>query len=286
MLVPHEINMVVSSNPALGAINRSNTSNSFDSFEVQLDDAFEIPKDALNVTVEVARSSIWFTSPNIITGVNDTIYVFGDDDTLPVPVPQLFTVVLPQGLYDRTGLNNAVQSGLEALGARTLDAALAPLPLISIDEDTATQKVVIRFNYTNSYVNFGLPQTFREIIGFDALQYGPYAGAPLDISAPNVAAFNQINSYVITGDIVSKGIRVNNRYAQILTDVPIDVLPGSQIVYTPFNPPKIQSNELAGSRRTNFRFQLTDDSLRPVNTASDYFSFRMVIKYLIPTMIA
>jgi hypothetical protein len=128
MLIPQERSILITSDPAQGAINRSADGSSF---EIQLDEAIQIPKEALNVQVICEESTVWWTVPNIITGINDTFYIFGDDDQV-VPVPQLFVVQIPQGLYDLTGLNNALQSGLEALGARTVDAFNNPLPLVSL----------------------------------------------------------------------------------------------------------------------------------------------------------
>ena len=143
--------------------------------------------------MSVEESTVWWVIPNIIEGVNDTFYVFGDDDTLPAPVPKLFTVVIPQGLYDLSGLNQALQAGLEALGARTIGAGGEPLSLISLTADDATQKVRIRFNYTNSYVDFAPNNTMRDILGYNNIQYGPYPAAPLSILAPTTAAFNQVS---------------------------------------------------------------------------------------------
>ena len=189
--VPEEISLIVSSDPAAGAINVSQDGSQF---EIQLDgEGIKIPKDAINVNVSVEESTVWWVIPNIIEGVNDTFYVFGDDDTLPAPVPKLFTVVIPQGLYDLAGLNQALQAGLEALGARTIGAGGEPLSLISLTADDATQKVRIRFNYTNSYVDFAPNNTMRDILGYNNIQYGPYPAAPLSILAPTTAAFNQVS---------------------------------------------------------------------------------------------
>tara|TARA_R110000822_G_scaffold56916_6_gene143551 strand:+ start:841 stop:1695 length:855 start_codon:yes stop_codon:yes gene_type:complete len=280
MLIPDEISLLVSSDPLEGAVNISSDGSQF---EIQLDTAIEIPKDALNVQVSVEEATIWWVVPNIITGVNDTFYIFGDDNQA-IPVPQLFTVVIPQGLYDLTGLNNSLLSGLEALGARTISGTTV-LPLINLTADNATQKVIIRFNYTNVYVDFTQINTPREIIGFDALQYGPYVGAPINILAPNVASFNEVNYFLIASDLVQRGIRFNNRYNQIISQVLIDVSPGSQIVSKPFNPAKSDSNELAGAKRTNLRFRLTDDKIRPVNTNGEYWTARVVIRYLRPLVV-
>lgn len=278
MLIPNEISLLVSSDPQQGAINRSVDGSAF---EIQLDEPIHIHKDAINVQVTVEESTVWWTVPNIIDGSNDTFYVFGDDDQA-IPVPQLYTVKIPQGLYDLTALNNSLQSGLESLGARTIDGGGNTLPLISLAADDATQKVLLRFNYPNVTVDFTQNNTAREILGFDSLVYGPYVGAPINILAPNIAKFNQVNYFLIACDLVQKGIRFNNRYNQVITQVLIDVSPGSQIVSKPFNPAKSNAHELAGSKRTNLRFRLTDDKLRPVNTNNEYWTARIVIRYLTP----
>ncbi len=280
--VPEEISLIVSSDPDAGAINVSSDGSQF---EIQLDgEGIKIPKDAINVNVSVEESTVWWVIPNIITGENDTFYIYGDNDATPA-VPQLFTVVIPQGLYDLAGLNQAVQAGLESQGARTIGAGGEPLSLISLTADDATQKVRIRFNYTNVYIDFQPNNTPRQILGFDALQYGPFIAAPLSLLAPNTAQFNQVNYFLIHSDLVNKGIRFNNRYNQTVAQVLIDVAPGSQIVSTPFNPAKCNAQELAGSKRTNLRFWLTDDKQRNVNTNSEYFTARIVIHYMRPMII-
>lgn len=281
MMVRKEISLLVTSDPSQGAVNVSPDGSRF---SVQFDDPLTIPKEAVNVQVEVPEALVWWTVPNIITGQNDTFYIFGDDDSA-VPVPQLFVIQIEQGLYDLTGLNNALQSGLEAAGARTVDGANNPLPLVSLSPDDATQKVLLRFNYPNVTVDFTQANTPREILGFDSLVYGPYPGAPLNILAPNVAAFNQVNYFLIQSDLVQRGIRRNNRYNQIITQVNIDVAPGSQIVSTPFNPARTSADELAGTKRNILRFALTDDQNRAVNTNGEYWTARILITYDIPYVV-
>lgn len=282
MLIPQEISFLVTSDPGQGAINRSADGSKF---ELQLDDPIQIPKEALNINLSVEESTVWWTVPNVISGLNDTFYVFGDDNQA-VPVPQLFTVTIPQGLYDLVLLNNSLQLQLENAGARTLDALSQPLPLISLTSDSATQKAVIRFNYTNVTVDFQPADTARDLLGFDALLYGPFVGAPINVIAPNVAALNTVNYFLITSDLVQKGIRFNNRYNQIVSQVLIDELPGGQIVSTPFNPAKISAQELSGSKRSNLRFSLTDENLLPVDTNGEFYTARIVIRYLLPLVIS
>lgn len=276
--VPEEVTMIVSSDPDNGARNRS-ADGSY--FEISLDDGLTIPKDALNVNLSVEESSIWWTVPNIITGQNDKMYITGPDTTGSVTS---FIITIDQGLYDLSGLNQAIQRELENAGAKIEDAG-NPLPLINLSPDDATQKVEIRFNYTNVSIDFTPTDTPRDILGFNSQVYGPFVSAPYNLVAPNVAAFNQVNYFLIHSDLTNKGIRFNNEYNQTVAQVLIDVSPGSQITSKPFNPAKINVAELTGTSRTSLRFWLTDDKNRRVNTNGEYWSARIVIHYLRPFVI-
>lgn len=273
-MVPEEISMIVSSDPKAGAINRS-TDGSY--FEIQLQDGLQLPAEALNVNIAVEEATIWWVVPNIISGENDTMYITGPDT---LDVVQNYVVVIPQGLYDLSGINQAILRDLENQGAK-----IDPDPLITLTPDEPTQKVEMRFDYATVSVDFTQPNTPRDILGFNSQVLGPYVGAPVNILADNIAQFNQVNYFLIHSDLTNKGIRFNNNYNQTIAQVLIDVSPGSQIVSHPFNPAKINSPELAGAKRTNLRIWLTDDQDRRVNTNGEYFTARIVIHYLKPYVI-
>ena len=270
--IPEEISMIVSSDPTNGA---SNISPDGSYFEVQLQDGLSVPKDALNVNISVEEATIWWSVPNVITGENDKLYITGPDT---LDVLQNFVLTIPQGLYDLTGINEAMARELEAAGAK-----IDPEPLITFSPDEATQRVQMRFNYGTVSIDFTQTDTPRVILGFDAQVYSPVPTNP--ILAPQVAAFNRINFFLIHSDMTNKGIRFNNNYNQTIGQVLIDVAPGSQIVSRPFNPAKINAPELAGTTRTNLRFWLTDDEDRRVNTNNEYWSARIVINYLRPFVV-
>ena len=118
-------------------------------------------------------------------------------------------------------------------------------------------------------------------MGFNATIIGPFS-ATTEVLAPSVAAFNQVSYFVVHSDLLTKGIRTNDSYAQTLGQVLIDVAPGSQILSRPFNPARIEAQELAGTKRSTLRFWLTDQSNRLVDTNSEYWSARIVIRYLMP----
>jgi len=274
VLVPNEIPLLVSSDPDNGARNISDDGSQF---AITLQDGIKIPKDAVNVKVTMEESTIWWVIPNIIEGKNDKLYLTGTP--LGGGVPLVTTITIPQGLYDLSGLNASIALQMENAGYE-----IDPFP-ITLTSDSATQKVIIRFNEVQAEIDFTPVDTFREILGYDSQVLGPYVGAPVNILADNVAAFNTVNSFLIHGDLTNKGMRINNTYSQTLGQVLIDVSPGSQIVSTPFNPPAIGISELIGATRTNLKFWLTDDKNRPVNTNGEFWTARLIISYLQPFVV-
>jgi len=274
-LVREEISLLVSSDPSNGA---TNISANGDSFEINLQDGIKIPRDAHAVQVSMEESTIWWTIPNIITGTNDKFYI--DAPRASDSAITSYTVTIPQGLYDLSALNDAIQRELENAGAKT-----SPDPVVNLLADTATQKVEIRVNYANTDIDFTQADTFRDILGFNSQNLTNGATAPFIHLADNAAAFNTVNSFLIHGDIVQRGVRLNNSYSQILGQVLIDVPPGSQIVSQPRNPPRVSADELAGQIKTRLRFFLTDQSNNSVNTAGEYWTARIVVSYSHPVWI-
>lgn len=268
--VEEEISMIFSSDPTNGARNLSADGSSF---EVQFDDGLRIPADAVNCSVSCEASSIWNSVPNIISNVNNKLYITGPNNA-SVPEITPYIITIPQGLYDLNDLNEAIIRELENAGAKN-----DPSPLISLSADDATQKVELKFHYSNVLVDFITAGTPREILGFDSGIY-TVPTAPQTILAQNVAGFNTVNYFLLHSDITTKGLRFNNNYNQTIAQVLIDVRPGSLINYQPFNPPKIACPELIGTNRKNLRFWLTDDKNRLVNTNSEYYSLRVVIRYM------
>lgn len=371
-MVPQEICLIVSSDPDNGAVNRSQDGSYF---EIQLQDGLSLPAEALNPTLCVEEATVWWTVPNIITGINDKMYITG-----PAAEPEItnrtvlgfppastyamtvlspeasnlelrniaggmpigvfvvgdvfrpdsgvsngflyeiigivedtansktynvsgllegniapntgefsrvrgggtnnYDITIPQGLYDLNGINQAILRELENAGAK-----IDPNPLFSLSPDEPTSKVEIRINYSDVSINFAASNTPRIILGFDSAVYGPYPTAPISILAPNVAAFNQVNYFLIHSDLTNKGIRFNNNYNQTVAQVLIDVAPGSQIVSRPFNPARIAVPELVNAKRNNIRMWLTDDKDNRIYTNNEYWTARIVIRYLKPYMI-
>ena len=273
-LVKTEIPIVVSSNPSIGAFNLSTTPNSFDAFRVDLEQPIVVPRNARNCVLQVLGTTIWNNQPNVITGVNDTLRITGPDtlDALTV-----FDIVIPQGSYSVSELNQRIAIELSNAGAKT-----SPNPIISLTPDEATQKIEIRIFYTGASVDFTQPNSCWEILGFTPATVLTATFDGESFLAPSEASFNVINFYLISSNLVSQGLRFNNTYRQIINQTNIDVRPNSQIVSEPFNPSKIECPELVGQVRSNFDVRLLKDDFSPANTRGEYFSVRMSLSYLEP----
>lgn len=268
-LVPEEFNILVNSSPSAGA---RNVSADGSTFTVQLNTPIQIPAEAKHVHISVPSATVWNVVPNIIEGVNDQMFITENANN--------YQITIPQGLYDLPSLNNAIAVQLENEGA------LTDPTILTLVADESTQRVIIKANYVGVSIDFTQPNTFREILGFDAVVVGPSTLAPENFIAPNVAAFNTIEYFKIHSDIVPEGIQQNQDYDQTIAQVLITAAPGSQIVSEPFLPAKSEASYLAGTMKKSIRFWLTDQSGNLVNTNGEAFSARIQIAYLLPEHIA
>ncbi len=266
-LVPEELTILLSSDPLSGA---TNISAEGDQYTVQLNEGINIPSDALNVNLRAEESTVWWVVPNISAKIgNNRFYV--NEGGVP------FVLTIPDGLYDLVELNSTIARLLENAGATT-----APNPLIALSSDDASQKVVLRLNYTNVSVDFTQSDTPRDILGFNSQVVGPDLSAPVNIFADNTAQFNTIDYFLIHTDLIQKGISVNGNYSQTISTVLIDVPPGSQIISSPRHPPVLDAQDLAGTNKTGFRVWITDQANRPIDTRGEPFTVRVKISYLKP----
>ena len=259
----YSIPMILSSDERNGARNKSVDGSTF---TIELDRPIIVPKEAHYCYIEVQSAQIWNTTPNIITGINDQITITINNDSR--------TLTLDQGLYSLRALNDELQRQLETLGSIFTSA-------IQLSSDTATSKVIIEYDNIDVEVDFTPERSIRDILGFESQVYSPQFGEGLFIKAPNIATFNSVDYYLIHTDLVNYGIRNNTDYDQTVAEVYIDVPVGSQILYRPFNMPKIAGMELIGSRRNRINCWLTDDFNRRVDTNGENWSFQITINYVL-----
>lgn len=270
-LIPSEISMIANSRTSLGA---SRVSADGSKFEIQLESSFNIPSNALDVTIEVDKAIIWYNSPNITTGVNDRFVVYAENSS---SLEIKYDVRIPQGLYDVTHLSLAIHRAVLALG-------YSGSPLITLTGDSATDTIVLTCNNSTVRVDWTEANTFRTLLGFNSTILTS-TSTTHNFRGDDKAKFNVLNYYLIHTDLISHGIRINRQYNQTIAQVLVDVGVGSQIRYIPSNPIKIEANDLAGSSRTNLRFWLTSDTNEAVNTQGEDWSVHLVIRYLLPLVL-
>ena len=235
-----------------------------DQFSVTLQPPLHLPRSAYNVYIQVTSASVWNTSPNIITGVNDRIYtrVGGENPWLEF--------VIPQGQYGVDDLNTAIIRGLQNLG---LGGAW------NISGDAPTQRVVINVINLESEIDFTQPDTPRLLMGFDSKAI--INPTVTHIYGDNEAQFNNINAFNIRCDIVDSGVSLNGVSSQTIAVVPITSEPGSLIVYNPTNPLRIPADRLAFGPQQTLNVRITDEDGGPVFLIDDW-NFVMEIMYSVP----
>jgi hypothetical protein len=266
VLIPNQKSFFFSSNPGNGA---ENVSADGTTFQVTLNSPMHIPKAAMYATIEIEQANIWNVSPNISADFANNLFEFTTTDA---GNPGTHTITIADGLYSLGGLGGFLATSFTNLGL--------PGNLILLSGDDATGKTILTFLTAGDTADFTIGNSVGPILGFDS-RLSPAAPQAAGFSdfADNSATFNRVNSYGIRSNLVSEGIPINNTAAGLLVSVPIDVSPGSQIVYLPNNPTRVDCRELIGHSKLNFQFSLVDQLLRPTPTQKEFYSFILTFRW-------
>jgi len=265
VLLEKTFSYIFNSDPASGA---QQISADGSVFSVTLNNPISIPKSAIDAQGGVLQANIWNTSPNIAAAFNNNKFRF---TTTQAPAGT-YTLTIPDGLYSIDGLNTYLSTQFTNLGFAA--------SLMAIGGDFATQSSILIISFAGDSVNFTFPNSVNSVLGFNAAIYTAPSN-DYSFYSQNPAVFNRNNSYIIASNIVSQGIPVNNQSQGIITTVPINVAPGSQIVYQPQNVIWFDIVELIGSSKLNIQFRLLNQNLVPTPTGGENWSFTLMIKYCI-----
>jgi hypothetical protein len=270
---PKQLEILISSDPAAGGIVSQNGSR----VDIRFDEPLRVPVNAVNVELQVAGTSVWYTQPNIITGINDELKVEVDGVTI--------TKTLPQGQYNLESLILEIEVLLD-----TFPEFISPNLVeqtLSFSADVARERVVIKINTaTNFRIVFG-PNGFGSLLGFVDGTYGPpfvpMRPAPVSyaVEGLNTQSLQTIEYYLVHSDIAPRGIRVNSGFQQVVAQVPLDAGSGQQTVYAPINPPKCRAQNLAGLSIDRMAVWITNEDNGPISSPEP-FSVRMIITYSLP----
>lgn len=268
-IVEKKISYTFSSDPARGAYAITDKGSSF---SVNLNYPIALPKTTKYATIEVHSASIWYVSPNISAALGNNIFSYWDGT-------KTLTFTIADGLYNFPQLVAAI--------SLTADSQPSPPVIPFLQQfrfyaDDPTQRTAIQFLVASGpYINWvvgGMWDVFGFTLGSTT---GPTAINTV-IFSDTQAQFNILNQYLIQSDLVHTGIPVNSNQTNVLTTVYIDVPPGSQLNFQPQQPQLCNADELIGGTRTNFRFFLTDQNNRPIDTFGEFWSFIVTIRYFIP----
>lgn len=252
-----------SSDTTVGA---TQVGNNGSTFAVALNSPIMIPKGAISCEVGVYSAAIWYVNPNISVQLTNNQFRF---TTSNAPAGT-YTITFPDGLYSLSGLNSTLSNLITNLGL--------PSNLFVLSGDDATQKTIITFLTAGDSVDFTIPNSLRFILGFNSAVYTAPSNNFNQFS-DNPAAFNTDNSYIISSDLVTTGIPINNQSFGILVNVPITSVPGSQIIYQPAQVVWVDAGELIGQTKQFIRFRLTNQSLSPINTVGETWQFTLSIRW-------
>lgn len=250
-------------------------------FTVKLNREISVPRSALDVTIECTTANIWWTQPNVSSEYkNDKMYFKYKEN--------LITLQIPKGLYYADELNETVRrlfSQLDKPGA-VFNLELGtyekfPEETIAIRGNPSTQKIEIKLIKDLWFlVDAELENNIAGFLGFSADQNidpGQFDGHMYTADKP--AHINQLNAYLLHGDIVKSGIQINNNAANIITEIQLTSEPGQQIHYRPYNPHKIDGNHLKQGPVDKVTFWITDERNRVLDMMGEDFSFTLTIKY-------
>jgi hypothetical protein len=254
----------VTSDPSRGALRVSPDGHSF---YVHLQQPIFIPINAQWPTIEVTQASVWHTVPNIVTGENDKFYLdFGGP----------FVLTIPEGNYDVFSLSDAIDE----------QAVLAGLPtgIISLSPNSPERKVRMTYGEIGVTVDFDdgtAPDNMRGILGFDSATLPASTAVGEFIQAPNVAAFNNVNEFLIHSDLNSTSLRFNDVHTDVIGRVPIgNTIPQDLITYEGTVQDHIHADNLIGKRLQDMRFYLTNETGVPANTG-EFWSATITFRWWI-----
>ena len=265
VILEKETSYFFSSDTTVGA---TQVGNNGSTFAVALNTPIMIPKGAISCEVAVYSAAIWYVNPNISVQLSNNQFKF---TTSNAPAGT-YTITIPDGLYSLAGLNSTLSNSFVNLGL--------PSNLFSLSGDNATQSSIITFLTNGDSIDFTIPTSLKTVLGFNSAVYTAPSNN-YNLFSPNPAAFNADNSYIISSDLVTTGIPINNQSYGILVNVPIVIgeTPGSQIVYQPNQVVWCDAVELIGQTKQFIRFRLTNQSLLPVNTVGETWQFTLSIRW-------
>jgi hypothetical protein len=284
MMEYQEINISASSDPAIGAENRSPDGSAF---ELTLSNAIRIPQRARNIQLSVEKATIWWSTPNVFE-TNNTIVVVDrrqrDANTGTLISPNVeapdsndwvrYEIRLLTGLYSAADIDSYVDRQIKS---RTGEDQR----LIEISGNTSYDRVEIKTKQPFISVDLDTRNSIASLLGFEPSIYSGINNGTLFV-APARVDLAPTDFYLIQCSLADEGMRVANRQSQIVAQVPITAVVGNLIVYEPLRPPLLSCEGLRAQPTRTIRFSLLKDDLTPANTNGNNWSVEVKVRYSMP----
>ena len=205
-----------------------------------------IPSDVKTCSLRVISSDIW----NLVSNVSATL---GNKIDLQLGgVGPVYTLTIPEGQYSVAALNAAVENQLVTQG-------LVATNLV-ITGDAPTQRVAFTSDVAATIISFPAADYLWNVLGFAQGDTLTLTLAGVRYLAPEIAKFNNINTFLIHSDLIDAGIPANGDYYGIITKVPITSPSGSLITFQPSYPIAVDASNLIGARVQSVSVWLTNET--------------------------
>lgn len=272
-----------SSEPENGAIDKNAKGNRF---AVRFQNNWmTIPTNAQNVELSVIRAAIYYNTPNVTEGVNNSFNI-----SLTHPTEGFYSVLvdLPTGIYTVANIQDAV---FNTFNAATI--ALNPLadwtgivpPPFLIELDDRVLKFVITLDpaYDPTTVDFNVANSFGPFIGFGNTTLVGFGPSAYVFPAQDEAKVNNVNGYMIHSDLVQGGLLTNGVSSQTIAVVPILVQKHGELInFLPRIPTITQAPHLVGYSTRDVKLWLTDEKNQDVDTQKEDWRFILRISWWQP----
>lgn len=240
---------------------------------VYLNPPVKVP-DADYVSAKLVSASVWNSVPNVLTGIND-VFVIAITDSVVFPTEpgntKEFKFVLTQGQYSYDNLVLALTRTFVGAGLRA--------DTLNITADVSSSYVYFSTGYSGGAVIKANSKSLVPLFGVSKTADFAVPLAPTLSRAPDRAAFNSINSFVLHSSIASPGLPINGRTSSILGVVPINVKPNRLINYTPAYPIEVNAENLQNNEISQVTsYWTTEDGQTPAPMYDD-FTYSVEITY-------
>jgi len=258
---------LMSSNTQLGAVNKNSLGSSF---QINFDSPYMYDAKAKTITMELLEVECFFNQPNVSVVINNYRFEVTGRNNVNVLITALISI--PDGLYDPSSLNIALQTELNGAGILN--------DQIVFTGNQATNKIDITLNSNGAEINFNNINYhgMADLLGFDYIAYtAVLAGAVF--SSTREPTFNKLQYFLITSNITSSGTRFNGKNTSIIGRVLITGSANFQLINEPQHPYSHDLTFMKGRVVNNLTFELRDDLLQLVETRGENFSLRYRLVY-------